>query len=146
MKTITINRRATHDYTLLERYEAGLLLSGQEVKSAKTGGVSLKGAFITFSENTPYLTNAHISPYKYAGELPSYDPTQPRKLLLKQKQIDTLLGKKQAQGLTIVPTKMYVGRRGLIKLEIALGRGKKLYDKRHDIAKRDSERRLLRQQ
>jgi len=141
MKIIASNKRALYDYEVLERFEAGLVLSGQEVKSVKTGGMSLKGTFVTFSENMPYLTNAHISPYKHAGELPGYEPTRPRKLLLKKSQIKSLLGKKSAQGLTVVPLRVYQGRRGFLKIEIALARGKKQYDKRATIAEREFKRR-----
>lgn len=138
------NRRSFHDYTILETFVAGLVLTGQEVKATKNHQISLKGSFITFSNNEAYLTNTHISPYKNAQEIPSYQPDRPRKLLLKRKEIANLLGKKHAQGLTIIPLKVFVAKRGLIKVEIALARGKKMYDKRSDIKKRDSERKIQR--
>lgn len=144
MKTVAINRRASFDYTFIETYEAGLVLSGQEVKSVKNGGVSLKGSFITFSRGEAFLTNAHISPYKYASIPDSYDPTQPRKILLKKSEIHKILGKKQSLGLTVVPLKIYTGRRGLIKIHIAIARGKKQYDKRQDIKTKDYKRRIQR--
>jgi len=144
MKTIALNKRASHDYHLLEHFEAGLVLSGQEVKAVKNNQISIKGAFVTFSENQPYLTNAHISPYKFAGDLPGYQPDAPRKLLLKKSEIKTLLGKKQSQGLTIVPVKIFTNRRGLIKLDIALARGKKQFDKRASIAEKETKRKIAR--
>jgi SsrA-binding protein len=144
MKTLALNRRASHDYDFLERFEAGIVLSGQETKSAKTNNLRLKGAFVTFSENQPYLTNAFIAPYPNAGPLKDYHPDAPRKLLLKKSEIRTLLGKKQSQGLTIVPIRAFVNRRGLIKIEIALARGKKQFDKRASIAKRETNRSIAR--
>jgi SsrA-binding protein len=144
MKTIAVNRRASHDYTFIETYEAGLVLSGQEVKSVKNGGVSLRGSFITFSGNEAFLTNAHINPYKQANVPDSYDPTQPRKILLKRNEIDKILGKKQSRGLTIIPLKIYVKKRGLIKISIALAQGKKLYDKRQSIKVKEYKRRIQR--
>ncbi len=144
MNILTVNKRASHDYTFLETYEAGMVLSGQEVKSIKNGSVSIKGAFITFSANEPFLAKAHISPYKNAKATSSYDPERPRKLLLKKREIVSLLGKKHLQGLTIIPVKIYTAKRGFIKIQIALAKGKKLYDKRKDIAKKESDRRIKR--
>jgi SsrA-binding protein len=144
MNILTINKRASHDYAFLETYEAGIVLSGQEVKSIKNGSISIKGAFITFSNNEPFLAKAHISPYKNAKAISSYDPERPRKLLLKKREIISLLGKKQMQGLTIIPIKLYTAKRGLIKIQIALAKGKKIYDKRKDIAKKESDRRIKR--
>lgn len=143
MKILAINRRASFDYQLLETYEAGLSLSGQEVKSAKLGHVSLKGSFVTLKGTELYLTNAHITPYPFAGKLPDYDPTRPRKLLLKKREITTLIGKSKTKGLAIIPTKLLV-RRNLVKLEFAVGKGKKLYDKRHDISQHEVKRTIQR--
>jgi len=139
MKSYAINKRASFDYELLSRYEAGIILSGQEVKSVKNKHVSLKGSFVTLKNSECYLTNAHINPYKFAGKLSGYNPTRPRKLLLKKNEISSLIGKSKTQGLTLVPIKLY-GKRGYIKLEFALGRGKKQYDKRSNIAKREFQR------
>ena len=144
MKVLTVNKRASHDYTFIETYEAGLVLSGQEVKSIKSGSVSLKGTYITFSGNEAYLTNAHISPYKNADVSDVYDPTCPRKILLRKKEIERILGKKRTQGLTVVPLKIYTKRRGIIKIDIALARGKKQYDKRQAIKEKEFKRRSQR--
>ncbi|MFH1509417.1 MAG: SsrA-binding protein SmpB [bacterium] len=146
MKILAKNRRAKFDYHLKEFFEAGIVLTGQETKSTKGGNISLKGSYVTLHpvKGKPgymeaFLLNAHISPYKHAGELPDYDPVRTRKLLLKKAEIRKLIGKKQAEGLTIVPTKVYTKRRK-IKVEIALARGKKQYDKREGIKQRQDDR------
>lgn len=137
------NQKAIFDYDLLEKYEAGLVLSGQEVKSVKDGHLSLKGAFVTFHNNEAFLTGAHISKYKHAGPLLAYDPDQSRKLLLKKRQIEYLRGKSQEQGLTIVPIRVYTKNR-LIKVEITVARGRHKYDKREVLKKRDTDREMSR--
>lgn len=146
MKTLAVNKRANYDYQILDKYEAGLVLSGQEVKSVKLGHINLKGSYVTLSINKKgnpeaWLINAHISLYKYAGKLPDYDPVRSRKLLLHKKELNKLIGKKQTEHLTLVPIKVYTKQR-LIKLEFGLGRGKKKIDKREDIKKRDVEREM----
>lgn len=143
MKTLAINKRASFDYELLDRYEAGLALSGQEVKSVKTGHISLKGSFVTLKGNELYLTNAFIPPYPFAGDLPQYDPSRARKLLLKKSEIRSLIGKVRVQGLTLLPLRVYTRRR-LLKVEFAVGKGKKTRDKRQTIAKREAERQAQR--
>ncbi len=143
MKTLAINKRAKFDYEFIEKYEAGLVLTGQEVKSIKTGHISLKGSFVTNKGGELYLTNANVPPYKFAGKLPGYDPTRPRKLLLRKAEIKKLLGKTKTQGLTLVPFRVYTKKR-LIKLEFVVGRGKKKFDKREDIKKRDAKRKAQR--
>lgn len=143
MPTLAINKRATYDYSILEKYEAGLVLLGHEVKSIKTGHVSLKESFVTIHNQELYLTNAHIPPYKHAGELPNYNPSGPRKLLLKKSEIKSLIGRSRTQGLTLVPIRLYTKRK-LVKLEFGLGRGKKEFDKREKIKKRESEREIRR--
>jgi len=140
-KILAVNRRARFDYEILEKFEAGLKLAGHEVKSARAGKVSLKGAFVTIHQGEAYLTNAHISPYQPKNIPPSYDPTRPRKLLLKKKELKSLIGKQK--GLTIIPLKIYT-KRHLIKLEIALAKGKKKIDKREVIKKREAERMIRR--
>ena len=141
MKSLAINKRARFDYDLTDRYEAGLVLTGQEVKSIKTGHVSLKGSFVTMKNGEFYLTNASVPAYKFAGNISNYDPTRPRKLLLKKSEINTLLGKSRSAGLTLVPIRVYTKKR-LIKLEFGVGRGKKKYDKREDIKRKESKRKL----
>ena len=144
MKTLAINKRATFDYTLLDKYEAGLVLSGHEVKSIKTGHLSLKGSFVTVHHGELMLTNAFIPPYPFAGELPGYDPTRSRKLLLKKSEIRTLIGKVRVNGLTLVPLSVYTKKR-LLKLAFAVGKGKKDFDKRSDIGKKEAKRRIDRE-
>lgn len=138
-KTYSYNKKAQFDYEILDKFEAGLVLTGPEVKAARGGHVSLKGGFITFHGNQPFLTNVHISKYKFAGQLKNYDPERSRKLLLRPKEINYLKGKTQEKGLTIIPLSMYNKGR-LIKLEIAVVRGKKKYDKREAIKKREIDR------
>lgn len=137
MSNIAINRRARYDYELLNKYEAGLVLLGHEVKSAKAGHMSLKGAFVTIKNNEAYLTNALIPLYKFTSPKIEYDPTRSRKLLLKKSELKSIIGKKSVEGLTLVPIRVYIKGR-LIKLEFALAKGKKKYDKRKSIADRES--------
>ena len=129
MKVIALNRRAKHDYTLLQHYTAGLVLTGHEVKSIKAGQISLKGSFINLKHGEALLVNAHIRQYSFARNIKDYDPIRPRKLLLNRREIEQLETAKHAQGLAIIATAIGV-ERGLVKLEIALGRGRKRYDKR----------------
>lgn len=143
MSILAINKRANYDYQILEKYEAGLVLEGQEVKSIKNGHISLKESFVTIRENELYLTNAHITPYKHAGNILSYEPTRPRKLLLKSSQIKSLIGRVRTRGLTLVPIRVYTKKRYL-KLEFGLGKGKKEFDKRKKIRKREDERSIRR--
>lgn len=143
MSVIATNKRASFDYTLFDHYEAGIVLSGQEVKSAKSGHASLKNSFITLKGNELYLTNAHISAYKHAGKTDTYNPTRSRKLLLHKKEVSSLIGKSQVHGFSLIPKKLYIVRKR-IKVEFALGRGKKQYDKRQDIAKREAQTKIAR--
>ena len=135
------NKKALFEYEILEKLEAGLVLSGQEVKSAKLGQISLNGSYVTFHNNQAYVLNMHINQYKPAGRLPAYDPTQTRQLLLHKKQIAYLKGKSMEKGLTIIPLHVYTKGR-IVKVEIGVGRGKKLYDKRESVKKRDLKREL----
>jgi SsrA-binding protein len=144
MSMLAVNKRANFDYEILEKYEAGLVLAGYEVKSIKTGHVSLRESFVTIHGHELYLTNAHIPLYKHAGIVPNYDPTGPRKLLLKRSEIKQLIGRARTQGLTLVPIRMYTKKR-LIKLEFGLGKGKKEYDKREKIKKKEDFRRAERE-
>jgi SsrA-binding protein len=141
MYTLAFNRRANYDYKISDRYEAGLVLFGHEVKSVKAGQISLKEAFVTVRGQELYLTNAHISPWKHAGDIKNYDPTRPRKLLLRRREIKHLIGKMRAEGLTLVPIKVYTKKR-LLKLEFGVGKGKKEYDKRQVIKRREEEQRI----
>lgn len=141
-KILAKNRRARFDYHILEKFEAGLVLTGQETKSIRDKNVSLKGSYVTLKNNEPYLINAHISPYKHAGNLKSYEPTRSRKLLLNKKEIKSLIGKLKQKGLTLVPISMY-SRNRRIKLEFGIGRGKQKHDKRQDIKKREDDRKMM---
>ena len=145
MPVLARNKKAYFDYEVLEKYEAGLKLLGHEVKSIKNSRISLKGSFVTLKQSEGkrlpelYLINAHVPLYKHAGNIKDYDPYRSRKLLLKKKEIAYLVGKKQEQGLTLIPLKMYT-KHNLLKLEFALAKGKKKFDKRENIKRRDLER------
>jgi SsrA-binding protein len=137
-KLIVDNRRARHDYHLLERVEAGLVLTGTEVKSLREGRASLQQAYAEVRGGEAWLVGAHISVYEQ-GNISNHDPDRDRKLLLHRKELDSLAGKVRERGLTLVPTKLYF-RDGRAKVELALARGKELHDKRRDIAKREAQR------
>lgn len=141
MATLATNKRASFDYELIDRYEAGLVLTGAEVKSTKMGHISLKGSFVTIHEGGLFLTNATVSPYPYANQAIFYDPIRSRKLLVRKAEIKSLIGKLHVKGLTLVPLRVYTKGR-LIKLEFALAKGKKAYDKRTDIAKKEAKRKI----
>ncbi|OGD31010.1 SsrA-binding protein [Candidatus Azambacteria bacterium RIFCSPHIGHO2_01_FULL_44_55] len=141
MAVFSENRKAYHDYEILETFEAGLVLTGPEVKSTKGGRMSIAGSYVTFHNGEAYLIGASISPYQPKNQPADYDPARSRKLLLHKEEIASLLGKIQQKGLTLVPIKVYnKGRR--IKLEFALARGKKQYDRRADIAKKEAKRKI----
>lgn len=122
------NRRAGYEYQLLERFEAGLVLTGTEVKACKNGKVNLQDAYAEVEGNEAWLQNAHISEYSHGNQF-NHTPVHKRKMLLHRQEIDKLLGKTREKGLTLIPTKMYL-KNGRIKVEVALGKGKKLHDKR----------------
>lgn len=143
MPTYSTNKKALFDYEVLEKFEAGLVLIGTEVKSIRNNTVSLKGAFVTLHNKTANLINVHIPKYKFTGNIDNYEPDRTRQLLLKAKEIDYLRGKSQEKGLTIVPISLYTKGRQ-IKLEIALVRGKKKFDKRESIKKRETDREIRR--
>ena len=138
MIVLAKNRRASFDYELADRLTAGLVLSGAEVKSIKAGHVSLKGSFVTLRDGEAWLNNVHVTPYQPGGQSATPDPTRQRKLLLHRKQIDQLFGEKQA-GQSLVPTALLLDGR-LVKLELAVGKGKKRYDKRQTIKQRETDR------
>lgn len=141
-KTLARNRKAAHDFFILEKYEAGLVLQGSEIKSIRAGQVSLKEAYVRTDGREAWLVNAHIAPYDPASS-EGHNPLRERKLLLHSKQIDELWEETQRKGNTIVPLQIYL-KDGRAKLEIAVARGKKKWDKREDIAKRDAEREMAR--
>ena len=137
-KLIANNKKARHDYFLEELYEAGVSLHGTEVKSLRMGKCSIKEAFVRIENGEVYIYGMHISPYE-KGNIFNKDPLRPRKLLLHRAEINKLLGKTKEKGIAIVPLKVYF-KGSLVKVEIGLAKGKKLYDKRQDIAKKDQQR------
>jgi len=143
IKIISLNRKAKFDYQLMETLEAGLSLLGSEIKSARTGNAQLRDAFVEPINNELWLQNAHIAPYKMSHSQ-NHDPMRPRKLLLHRREINKLIIKTREAGLTIIPTKMYL-RHGRAKIEIAVARGKRKYDKRQSIAEREMKRSMRRQ-
>ena len=138
MKLIANNKKAYHDYFILETYEAGIALHGTEVKSLRMGKCSIKEAFIRVENEEVYVYGMHICPYE-KGNIFNKDPLRVRKLLLHKSEIRKLLGKTKEKGMTLVPLKVYF-KDSLVKVEIGLAKGKKLYDKRQDIAKKDQQR------
>jgi SsrA-binding protein len=143
-KTVTVNRKARHEYFIEDTYTAGLVLVGTEVKSLRAGKVNLTGAFAQFDKNNElYLYSMHISPHT-EGNRYNVEPLRPRKLLMTRRELDRLAGVVQQKGLTLVPMSIYF-ERGFAKMELGVGRGKKLYDKREAIADRDREREARRE-
>lgn len=142
MKIIAKNPRAFYDYNIKDTFDAGLVLQGAEVKAVKQGNVSLKGAYVNVDIVGAYLLNCHIGPYQYAKN-EGYDPTHTRKLLLTKTEIRSLLGKEK--GLVIVPLEIYQGRRGLLKIKIGLGRGRKKTDKREYLKKKEAQKEMRRE-
>jgi SsrA-binding protein len=137
-KTVVSNRRARRDYFVEDTYEAGLVLTGSEIKSIRAGRANLQDSYVTIRGGEAWLVNCHVAPYKQASSL-NHEPKRDRKLLLHRRQLDRLAGQVQAKGYTIVPLRLYL-KNNRAKVEIALARGKKLYDKRADLAKRQAER------
>ena len=142
IKTVATNRKAYHNYLIGDRIEAGIVLTGTEIKSIRAGRVSLGDAYVRPEAGELWLLNAHIARYE-AGSYLSHEPRRPRKLLLHSKQIDTLTSKVQEKGLTLVPLKLYI-KGNIAKVEVALAKGKKLYDKRESIIRRETEREMER--
>ena len=138
-KLIANNKKAAHDFFFLEKYEAGLVLSGTEIKSIRAGGANLRDSFARIDKGELWVYNMNISPYD-KGNRYNTDPMRPKKLLLHKREIRKLIGLVSKQGLTLVPLDVYLNNKGMAKLTLAVARGKKLYDKREDIAKRDAAR------
>ena len=143
VKLVANNKKAYHDYFILETFEAGIALSGTEVKSIRMGKCSIKEAFVRVEKGEVFIYGMHISPYE-KGNIFNKDPLRVRKLLLHRSEINKLLGKTKEQGIAIMPLKVYL-KGSLVKVEIGLARGKKLYDKRQDIAKKDQKREAQRE-
>ena len=139
-KVVTTNRKAFHDFTIFEKYEAGIVLTGTEIKSIRAGAVKLKDSFCKIDDNEIFPYNCHISPYEN-GNRYNHAPSRTRKLLLTKKEILKMQTKVKKDGYTIVPLEIYF-KQGLAKIEIGLAKGKKLHDKRDDIAKKDQKREM----
>jgi SsrA-binding protein len=141
-KVVASNRRARHEYFILETYEAGIALQGSEIKSVRAGQISLAEAFVRIEINEAWLEDAHIAPYEQAS-IYNHEPRRPRKLLLHSSEIRKLWNTVRQKGVTVIPLSMYL-KNGRAKVEIAIAKGKKLYDKRAEIAKRDTQREIER--
>jgi SsrA-binding protein len=139
-KLITDNRKARHDYSIEESFEAGIVLTGTEVKSCRNGKANLNEAYAAVRDGEVWLMQCHINPYEF-GNRENHDPVRPRKLLLNRSEIEKLDAKVAREGRTLVPLRMYF-KHGLAKVEVAVARGRKSYDKRHAIAERDADRRM----
>jgi len=142
-KIVSDNRQARFEYEILETYEAGIELKGTEVKSIRAGKVNLKDGFALIRNGEAWLHNVHISPHQTTGLVFNHDPRRTRKLLLRRDELRKLVGKVEQQGLTLVPLKLYL-KRGWVKLDLALARGKKLHDKREDSRRREDQREMER--
>lgn len=140
MKVVSQNRKAFYDYSIEESYEAGIVLTGTEIKSIRAGRVNLKDGYARPDKGELWLYNVHIARYE-AGSRANHEPTRPRKLLLHRRQINELAGRVTQKGYTLVPLKLYF-KKGIAKVEIGLARGKKRYDKRESIARREAEERM----
>lgn len=142
-RTITTNSKARHDYELLSSYQAGIVLTGSEIKSIRANRVNIRDGFVQAKDGELWLLNINISLYEQAAHFGHSNPIRPRKLLLRKKEISQIMSYIREPSYTAVPTRLYLDH-GLAKVEIAIARGKKQYDKRHDIAKRDSDRQIQR--
>lgn len=143
-QTMAVNRRARHEFTIDETFEAGIVLTGTEIKSIRNGKVNLGDAYARIERGEAWLIGAHIAPFEQ-GNRNNHEPKRERKLLLHRSEIDELLGRTKAKGQTIVPLRLYLTSRGRAKLELGLARGKQLHDRRRDIAERESRRDIERQ-
>ncbi|HEX7103934.1 MAG TPA: SsrA-binding protein SmpB [Nitrolancea sp.] len=143
-KVVTTNRKAYHDYFVEEEIEAGVVLYGSEIKSIRQGRVTLRDAYARIDNGELWLVGAHISPYEHSGAFFNHEPDRPRKLLVHHRELDYLRSKVEASGYTLVPVRMVL-RKGRAKVDIALAKGKKLYDKRAALAERDAKRNIERE-
>ncbi len=143
-QTVALNRRARHDYTIDETFEAGIVLTGTEIKSVRARKVNLADAYARVELGEAWLIGAHIAPWEGGNRL-NHEPKRTRKLLLHRSEIDELLGRAARKGQTIVPLRLYISDRGRAKVELGLARGKQLHDKRRDIAERDARREVARE-
>jgi len=137
-KSVATNKKAYHDYFILDKYEAGIVLLGTEVKAIREGRLNLKDSYALVQRGEMFLLNCHISPYSH-GNRENHDPTRTRKLLLHEKEIRKLIGKTQEKGLTLVPLRVYL-KRGKVKVELGVARGKKMFDKRETERRKEADR------
>jgi SsrA-binding protein len=142
IKTIATNRKAHHDYLIEDTFEAGLVLQGSEIKALRAGEVNLRDSYAAVREGELWLLNAHIAPYKQAS-YQNHEPRRERKLLMHRREINRLTGKLQEKGLTLIPLQIYL-KNGRAKIQLGLGRGKKVYDKRQTLRQRDDQRQIER--
>ncbi len=142
-RNLAVNRKARHDYEIYDTYEAGLALTGAEIKSMRAGQVNLRDSYVVIRNGEAWVTGMHVAPYRHATNQQDYEPKRDRRLLLHRWEIRRLQSRAQEKGYTIVPLRLYL-KRNLAKLEIALARGKKLYDKREALRKRETNREIER--
>ena len=142
-QVIVTNRRATHDFFILDTIEAGMVLTGTEVKALRDKRGNLNDSYCVIEENEVFVKHMHISPYEF-GNIYNHEPLRDRKLLLQRKEIKWLIGQTQRKGFTVIPLKLYFNKKGFIKLLLGIAQGKKVYDKREDIKKRESDRQIRR--
>jgi SsrA-binding protein len=143
-ETVAVNRKARHNYTITDTFEAGVVLTGTEIKSVRSGKANLSDAYARVEHGEAWLIGAHIAPFEH-GNRYNHEPRRDRKLLLHRVEIDQLMGKAAAKGLTIVPLRLYINDRGRAKLELGLAKGKQLHDRRRDIADREGRRDMERE-
>ncbi|MGN7409822.1 SsrA-binding protein SmpB [Sporosarcina sp. BI001-red] len=141
-KVLAVNKKANYDFAIEETIEAGIVLQGTEIKSIRNGKVQLRDAFVLIRNNEAWISNMHISPYEQGNQF-NHDPVRSRKLLMHKKQISTLIGQTKEKGTAIVPLKMYI-KDGFAKVLVGVGKGKKLYDKRHDLKEKEAKREMQR--
>jgi SsrA-binding protein len=142
-ETVAVNRKARHDYLITDTFEAGIVLTGTEIKSVRAGKANLSSSYARVDRGEAWLIDAHIAPYD-PGNRYNHEPKRQRKLLLHRIEIDQLVGRASAKGLTIVPLRLYISDRGRAKVELGLAKGKQLHDRRRDIAERDAKREMER--
>ena len=143
-ETVALNRRARHEFSIEETFEAGLVLTGTEIKSIRAGKVQLANSYARIERDEAWLIGAHIAPFEQANRY-NHEPKRTRKLLLRRSEIDELLGRTKAKGQTIVPLRLYINEKGRAKIELGIARGKQLHDRRRDIADRDARRDIARE-
>ena len=143
-ETVALNRKARHNYLITDTFEAGIVLTGTEIKSVRGGKANLSDAYARVEKGEAWLMNAHIAPFEQ-GNRYNHEPRRDRKLLMHRTEIDQLMGKAAAKGMTVVPLRLYINDRGRAKVELGLGKGKQLHDRRRDIADRESRRDMERE-